>query len=309
MKFIRAKAYMYIIVVMFIWGTASVVIKLTLNGLEPIPFLAYRFLINTAFTLPFLPGIIHLLRKERSTKLLIILYALLSCPIALGVLFVGLNETSVVNSALLSAAEPVILAIIGAKLFHDHLSRKARIGVGITLLGVILTTAEPLLYSYDGGTFGGNILIGIYLAIDILCVVLLKKLLKRNVDPLALTQLSFVSGALVFLPLSFLRYEPSGFIHMLTNLSFKYHIGVFYMALLSGLVAYTLRAKAQKTLNISELSIFGYLSPVITTLLALLVLSEHISALYVFGALLIGIGVFVVETKRHHGKPTHRLRK
>lgn len=295
----RLHAYGEIIATVFIWGIASIVIKATLHGITPISFLAYRFFIASIFALPFLHKILHLWKKTREVKLLILLYALLSGPVALGILFVGLNETSVVNQSLLSAIEPLLLVLVGAKIFHDHLSKKARVGVFIAVIGALMTVIEPLLFSPDPGSFHGNILIVLYVLVDIVAIVLLKKLLKKGVDPVSLTHASFILGLLIMLPAALFLHTPQGFLNQITSLSPWYHAGIFYMALISGTLAYSLRAKAQKTLNVSEVSFFGYLTPLISTLLALLFLSEKISVLYIIGGIFITLGVFIVEFRRH----------
>ncbi len=294
----RLRAYGEIFLVILIWGAATIVIKATLAGIAPVPFLTYRFFISSLIALPFLYPIIRLFHKPRQIQLLIGLYALFSAPLALGILFVGLNETSVVNLSLLQALEPLLLAFLGAHLFHDHLSKRAKIGVVIALMGALVTLIEPLWLNFDGGTFHGNALIVLYLLFDAACILILKRLLKKGIDPLALTNLSFILGFVIFLGLTLHVSSLPALIAEVKALPVLYHAGVWYMAILSGTIAFTLRAKAQKTLNISEVSIFGYLAPIISTLLAILFLNESITPLYMLGAAAIAAGVFLVEFKR-----------
>jgi drug/metabolite transporter (DMT)-like permease len=299
MRAARLQAYGEILITVIIWGIASIVIKVTLSGVTPVLFLSYRFFLSSLVALPTLGRIIHLF-KNPSTRIPVIIYAVLSGPVALGILFIGLNETSVVNLALLSAIEPLILTVLAAKIFHDHLSKKARIGAAIAVMGAVLTVIEPMLENTDPGSFHGNILVMIYLVADIAGVLLLKKLMKKHVEAFPLTNLSFITGFLFFVPLLLLQNTGAHILSAITNLSPWYHVGIFYMALLSGTYAYTLRAKAQKTLPVSEVSLFSYLTPLITTILALIFLNEHITVLYVLGGILITIGVLVVETKKKH---------
>ncbi len=296
----RLKAYAEILITMFIWGAATIVIKATLSGIEPIPFLIYRFSISSLFAIPFLPRITRLFRKPQKTVLLILLYALLTGPIGLGILFVGLNKTSVVNLSLVSAIEPLLLVMLGSKLFHDHLSKKAKLGILVALIGATLTLIEPLFSAVGIGSISGNVLISTYILSDMTSVIILKKLLKKNVDPIALTSLSFMVGFIALLPIVLYSTSPLIFIRSLAILPLQYHFGVLYMALFSGSIAYVLRARAQKTLSISEVSIFGYLSPFISTILALLFLNERITFLYFLGGLLIIFGVIIVELKRNN---------
>ncbi len=294
----RFTAYGELLSVVVIWGIASVVIKATLDGIAPIPFLTYRFFLSTVVALPFLGAIIKLFKKKPELVLLTLLYCVLSTPLALGILFIGLEETSVINLSLIQALQPLLMAYIGSHLFHDHLTKRAKIGVGIAICGVFLTLIEPLLFAYDGGTLKGNLLLTLYILADVGSLIVLKKLLKKNVSPTSLIHTSFIVGFIVFLGILLAQMPLTQFVYEMQILPFRFHIGVWYMALFSGTIAFILRAKSQKTLNVTESSVFGYLSPVISTLLAILFLNEHITASYLLGAALIAIGVFLAEYKR-----------
>ena len=70
------------------------------------------------------------------------------------------------------------------------------------------------------------------------------------------------------------------------------------MALLSGNLAYFLWHKAQKTIEIGEAALFGYLGPVFAIPLAVLWLKEELNTTFIFGAIIIAVGVFIAERKR-----------
>jgi drug/metabolite transporter (DMT)-like permease len=293
------RAYSQAFATIIIWGIASVVIKITLGGVEPVLFLTFRFFLATIVALFFFSEMKHLFTKKKDLIPLILLYCALSAPIGLGLLFLGLETSSVVNLSLIQASEPILLAFLGHIFFRDHLTHRAKIGATIALLGAILTVVEPLFTQLDG-TLKGNLFIVVYILSDLIGVISLKKLLKRGVSPSALTNFSFVLGFLMFLPLLLLKAPLSSSIQTLINLPIKYHLGILYMAFISGTIAYTLRGKAQKFLSVTEISIFGYLAPVISTILALMFLNEKITPLYIAGAAAIAFGVFLVEFKRVH---------
>lgn len=71
------------------------------------------------------------------------------------------------------------------------------------------------------------------------------------------------------------------------------------MALLSGSLAYFLFNKAQKTIEIGEASLFAYLYPIFSTPLAVLWLGEKITPIFMVGAIIIALGVFVAEVKKN----------
>ena len=70
------------------------------------------------------------------------------------------------------------------------------------------------------------------------------------------------------------------------------------MAIVSGSLAYYLFNKAQKTIEISEASVFSYLYPLFSAPLAVLWLGESITPVFIIGGIIIAIGVTIAEVKK-----------
>ncbi len=296
MKSARLTAYLYLLGACFIWGIAGIVIKLTVSEIEPFPFLLYRFAISALFSLPFL---VHkkLLNNPKDLFLLLA-YCLTSTTLGLGFLFLGIEKTTVLNLSLLTLAAPLIVEVAGVIFLGEKLTKREKIGTAIAFLGAIFTIVEPMLAMNNGkAEILGNVFIVIYMLIDIAGVILLKKLLKKNYNPATVTHLSFVVGFLTAVPLTLLFHTPNQIIFEITSLSLPYHAGVVYMALFSGTIAYLLRARAQKTIVVGEAAIFGYLVPIFTAVLALIILHETLTPLFIVGGVIIATGVFIAETR------------
>jgi drug/metabolite transporter (DMT)-like permease len=59
--------------------------------------------------------------------------------------------------------------------------------------------------------------------------------------------------------------------------------------------------------KVSETNVgfFLYISPIVTTLIAITFLGEHVTAEFLIGSLLIVIGLLVAEAHLHHKRPHH----
>lgn len=295
----RLKAYLFLLSAAVIWGFAAVVIKFTLSGIEPLPFLSYRFAISAFIALFSFNAIKKLLKKDIKLIFLMILFSLLSTTIALGFLFIGLKDTTVLNLSLMALFGPLLVALGGVIFLKERITKKEKIGTLIAFVGTLFTIIEPIFQANGKpASFAGNLLLVIYLISDVASVIILKKLLRKGVSPLTLTNLSFVVGFLTILPITFISQSPSKLITNISNLPLIYHAGVWYMAVLSGTTAYALRAKGQKTVEVQEASLFGYLTVVFSVPLAVLLLNEKITALYIFGAMIIVAGVAIAEYKK-----------
>ena len=295
----RVKAYTYLIIVSVIWAIAGPVIKYTLGGLDPLTFLFYRFSLSATagVTSLLLTGRPHI-PVDKKTLSMIFLYGFITTTITLGLLFFGLEQTTVLDMSIMSVAGPLIIAYAGVHFLNEHITKKEKVGMGIAVAGMLFTTLEPLVNAGGLVKLSGNILILAYLVGNAISVVLLKKLLRENIKPGVLTNLAFIIGFITILPAILIKNGLSDTFQSLQSLEFPYHLGVFYMAFLSGNLAYFLGNKAQKTIEVSEAALFSYLYPILSIPIAVLWLQEKITLPYIMGAVIIVIGVIIAEYKK-----------
>lgn len=284
-----------------IWGAATPVIKFTLQGIDPIPFLTYRFLISAVIGII----IISLLYKKQSTLIKqswkkIFAYGLLASTFALGLLFLGLDKTTVLDTILIAAISPLVIAYFGVHFLKEKITKQEKIGLGIALFGTLITILEPL---FDGGgkefiQLSGNLLVFGYLISDASSSVIAKKLDSNGLNPFVLVSFSFIIGFISILPVALYLQPSSEIIHSITAMELKYHLGVWYMAVLSGTLAYTLFVIGINNIEVSEAGVFAYLNPIFAAPLAVVWLGEEITYPFIFGAVIIAIGVFIAETRK-----------
>src|SRR3989337_3194973 len=107
----RVKAYIYLLLVALIWGIAGPVIKCTLKGIDPLPFISYRLAISAVISIIFF--ILKIKRGKKFRQLMThlplgLLYGFLAVPAALGLLFVGLDNTTVLDLTLIGIIGPIV---------------------------------------------------------------------------------------------------------------------------------------------------------------------------------------------------------
>lgn len=297
----RLRAYIYLILVAAIWGIAGPVIKFTLPSLPPFIFLTYRFFISTVVFLP-----IVLFKKTKAPSngkdfAILTLIALLGSSVNLGFLFYGYNYTTALDASLLSATAPLFVVAAGAFFLKERVTKKEKIGLSIAFLGTLAIIFQPLAENkilFRENIFG-NILIVIANFAWVFYVILSKFALKRKFDPLYMTVYMFFLGFITLLPLAILQAGSfPNLVSLIISSPVQSHLGVLYMALLSGSLAYFLYQKAQKTIEASEATLFSYLSPLFAIPLAVFWLKEEITIFYLLGVVIVAIGVIIAESKR-----------
>src|SRR3989344_9141266 len=143
----RLRAYIYLILTAAIWGAAGPIIKYTLSGIDPLPFLTYRFTIAAVFSLGFFLYKIKRGKKFRKLKAnfpLALFYGILAVPLALGILFAGLDKSTVLDLTLIGVIGPLVVTGGGALFFRDRITRREKIGIALVLSGVLLNFFFPL---------------------------------------------------------------------------------------------------------------------------------------------------------------------
>lgn len=295
----RLRAYFLLILTALIWGVAGSVIKYTLDGIDPLSFLAYRFAISGALGVLFFLFFPVNFPKGLKNWIVILIYCLFSTTFGLATLFLGLEETTVLNLSLVTLSLPLLTSFAGVFFLNDRITKKEWLGSTIALAGTAITVAEPILENTGMmSTLRGNILILGYIFFEITSVIILKKLLQKNTSPIALSHLSFIVAFVSFLPVIIFNLGAGNFVQKVTSLPVNFQLGVWYMAIFSGTIAYTFRAKAQKSIEVSEAALFHYLTPLFGVPIAIIWLGEKITPLFIIGASIIAVGVFVAEYRK-----------
>lgn len=295
---LRLRSYILLIAVSIIWGIAAAVIKFTLQGIDPLPFLAYRFAIASIFSIVFFSLKGFALPKPSQTLPWVFLYGILAVPIALGTLFIGLDKTTVLDLTLIGAIAPMVVIIGGTIFFHDKITKKETLGISIVLIGVIINSLYPIFSSESGTRLSGNLLLLIFLMADSGSVLVAKGAVRHKLKSITLTNFAFIIGAFILIPITIYIYGFDNLLATIVNLPLKYHLGVWYMALFSGSLAYFLYVRAQRSIEVSEATLFNYLQPIFSVPLAIFWLGEKISTSFILGAIFITVGLIIAEYKK-----------
>lgn len=295
---VRTKAYLELLLVSVIWGVAGVIIKYTLGGFSPFVFLTYRFFISTVLAIfIFIIAGIKIPKDPRVLGLTIFNGFLISTA-SLGLLFLGANKTTSIDLNLISAMAPIMIAAAGIIFLKEHVTGREKVGIAIAFTGTIITIIEPILKMNGGvGALEGNLIIFVSVLVSVASAVLAKKVMRNEVDALTATNLSFIVGFITILPFGLPQILTSRF-QILSSVPLSYHLGVFYMALLSGTLAYYLWHKAEKSIEVSEVNLIAYLYPVFGTPLSVLWLKEKITLPFMIGSIIIAIGVILAQWKK-----------
>lgn len=270
-----------LVIVAVIWGSGFVASALALEDYSPYQILALRF------TLAFVVWLIINMRNlKRFSVTTMWRGSLLGVFLFLAFAFqtVGLQYTTPSKNAFLTAVNVVIVPLLGYLIFKKKLQFKNIIGSFVTLIGIALLSLTSSLSSVNLGDIL-TLICAVFFALQIFSTDYFVK--QEEIWALMLLQMG-VAALLSWITL----FVTNGNI---PTLQLTTMLPILYLGLVSTLLAYFIQTLSQKKTTSSEAAIilsteafFGMISSVI-------ILHERISINMFFGAVLIFIGILIVE--------------
>lgn len=288
-----------------IWGGTYVFSGYLLNGgwFTPFGLLFLRLAITFLVLLPFLP-VKRLARSEWGAAIALGGVGFL---LSLGGQFVGTAWAGAATGSLLTATSPAFILLYAGPLLGERLERRQWLAVGLASLGVLLvvvageaqTLSPAALWSVLVTTLsgGGRSLLGKLMLVGAgltwgLYTVLAKRFSARH-GALATTAWACLTGALWNLPVVLM----TGFGRSITLWTPTVWVGLFYIAVVSTVVAFLLWNWGFERMEAGQGAPYFFLQPVVGGVLGWLLLGEHLGLGFLLGGLLIGVGVMLVESR------------
>ncbi len=304
MRYIKNAGYvqtaiLFLILANVLWGAALPIYKWSLEEIPTFTFIFLRFFISALIILPFIFKKIKIAKEDRKN---LIIMSLLSITIQIPLLFFGLKLTPSINAPIILSFGPIILIIASILFLKERPTSKVIAGTLISLLGIMAIIFRPILESGFSGSILGSMLIFLATICGVIQIILLRKLTVRN-DPLALVFWMFLIGSIPLLP--FVFWEAQSF-SLISDITVKGLAGILYAIYFSSILAHYFFVYGTKYIKASEVGIFSYVDPIATIVVAIPLLNEHITPIYVVGAILVFLGIFIAENRLHY-HPIHKL--
>ncbi|HEY4963890.1 MAG TPA: DMT family transporter [Candidatus Saccharimonadales bacterium] len=272
-----------------LWGMNTFLIKM---GLESIPvpiFIAIRFLTASLFILPF--AIRSWKPLKRKDFLLLLLSSIFYITLSVTALNIGLSKTTASNAAIIWLLMPILLFLLSASFLREKLSLKTFLGITVALAGSLLIISKPWDAASGSAALTGNLLIVIAVFCNAISTIICKPL-SKNIGSYQMTFMNFFPG---ILPIA---------IYACTKLG-TWNIGATTTRSLTALVVSTVAVVIANFLffyalrykQVQSVGTYQYIDPLVTVAGAWVFLSERPIPTFYIGAVLVLIGVYIVETK------------
>lgn len=295
-----------LIVANIIWGAASPIFKFALVNIPPFTLAFIRFFFAGILFLPFVLFKNYSITKKQLFE--ICLGAFFAITINISFFFLALPKTDSINAPIIGSSQPIFLFILSVFLLKEKPQRRVFWGILISFIGILVIIISPLFLNH-GTTllqketaFEGNIFLVIATIGSVLQTVVHKKVL-REVNHSVVTCISFLFGAMTFIPLMIPELRTWGF----SQLDIRGWTGIIFGVVFSSALAYGLFMYGMSKIEAQEVGIFTYIDPVIAILIAMPLLGEYPTPTFFIGSAFVFLGIVIAE-RRLHWHPFHKIK-
>lgn len=273
-----------------IWGGMYVVSKVVLEIIPPFLLVSLRLLLGT-LTL----AVLLLLRGwpeiSRQQWLQVLGVGFVGYGISLSLQFLGTKLSTAANGSLVTSATPAFVLLFAWLLLGEIITWRRLLSLLLASLGVV-AVIDPRAAQLNPELFLGNILlIGAAITWALYSVLVRKN--TQTLDVLPFSLVAFLGGLPVALPASAWEWTTVG----VGEISPGVVAGVLFLGVISTALAMVLWNTAFAVVDASLASLTFFAQPVVGTLLGWLFLGERITPLFLFGGLLIGLGLLISSSE------------
>lgn len=270
-----------------IWGGMYIVSDLVLPIVPPFLLLTIRLLLGAiVLALLVYARRSQLRRPSRGEAIQLVGVGFLGFGISVGAQFVGTDESTAVNGALVTSAAPAFILVFAALLLKERLTPQ-RIGAVLLASIGVLIIVDPTQADFSSAAFRGNIALAVAAITWGLYSVLVRKV-SAQVDTLVVTLVGFLGGLLLTIPTAALESSgrPVGRIDSLVAL------GILYLGVVSTAGAMWLWNRAFALVDASTASLCFFAQPLVGAILGVFIGQPLTPSLWI-GGLFIGMGVLL----------------
>ncbi|HET9910437.1 MAG TPA: DMT family transporter [Anaerolineales bacterium] len=269
-----------------IWGGMYVVSKVVLDIIPPFLLVSLRLILG-ALTLAVVLWIRGFPAISRKQVWQVLGVGLVGYGISLSLQFLGTKLSTAANGSLVTSATPAFVLIFAAILLKEKITTLRLIALLLATLGVV-AVIDPRSAHLNPDLFLGNLsLIGAAITWALYSVLVRKT--TQNLDVIPFSLIAFLGGLPIVVPAGAWERETIG----VGEISLGVVAGVLFLGIISTALAMVLWNNAFALVDASLASLTFFAQPVVGTLLGWLFLGEQITPLFLFGGLLIGLGLII----------------
>lgn len=276
----------FMLLVVFLWGSSFVSIKIAVGEIPPITMAFIRFAIASAFLLFFNRKSAD--RVSKKDVPFICLGGLFGITLYFFFENTGVKLSTAANASLIVMIVPMLTILLDVLFFKSALPRLKLAGLGIATVGTYLSVTGNGLVQLDGQHFIGNVFI-LGAMVTWALYTLINKRLQKQYSGLLLTTYQTVFGTLCLAPMAFTEqaswrvFSVQAFGHIL------------FLAICCSVLCYLLYLHVLKELDVVVTTLYLNLVPIIGVVSSYLVLGERVLPIQLLGGCITVLAILLIN--------------
>jgi drug/metabolite transporter (DMT)-like permease len=284
-----AGVYVILVVQSLMASGTHIVAKVVVRDVEPFTLTLVRSLISAAAM-----GAILLLRGKmprikREDYRLVFGLSFLAIPINQFLFLLGIRYTIASNAALLYATTPIVVLLFSRAFLGEPLTRRKTIGVALGFIGVTIVVFERGV-SASVEHLVGNLIIFVAVLAWALYTVFGRRMIVKY-GAIEASSVTLIAGTILFIPIGLVQALAFPY-ETLTTANW---MQIFYLGIVTSVFSYLLWYYALGRIEAGKVALFSNLQPILTTVLAVVLLGQGVSAAFLIGGTIAIAGVAVAQ--------------
>jgi len=209
----------------------------------------------------------------------------------------GLAETSPIDASVIVTTSPIMTMILAAFFLKEPVTWKKAMGVFIGLLGALLLIFSGNITEQHQSNHLGNLLCLLSTFSFAIYLSAFKKLILRY-SPVTIMKWMFLFATLCSLP--FCRNDVMA-VHY-SEISMEIYLQILYVVVFASFLSYLLVPVGQKFLRPTIVSMYNYMQPVTSSLVAVALGMDHFGFVKGSATALIVLGVYIVIKSKSYAQ-------
>lgn len=288
-------AYTGLVMTVIFWSVNTALARGMVFTIKPMALSFFRWFFALVFIMPFTMGRI----KEdwpviKENWIFLSVLAFFSVAMYNSMIYLGAQYTTATNISLVIAAMPGMTLLLAWLINKEKTSVLQITGVGISLIGMLMVVSKGSLTILKSLAFNaGDLLIILAIFSWAVYSVLLR---KRQIDLAPMTFLSVLITIGVACILPFYLWEYS--VYRGFELNLKHLILFVFLGIFPSILSYICWNYGVKITGSATASVFMYLIPVFTSIIAFFFLGERLFAYHFIGGSMILVGLILSSRNR-----------
>ncbi|GHT03524.1 membrane protein [Bacteroidia bacterium] len=210
---------------------------------------------------------------------------------------VGLSLTSPIDASVITTIAPILTMLLAAFFLKEPITWKKAIGVFIGALGALLLIFNSNTTERGGASVAGNLLCILSGLSFALYLTAFKKVILKF-SPVTLMKWMFLFATLCCFPFCWGDVSQINY----TGISAEMYLEIGFVVVMATFISYLLIPIGQKFLRPTVVSMYNYLQPIVSSLLAVILGMDVFGWVKGCAALLVFLGVYIVTKSKSYAQ-------